>query len=180
MKRDATTQDGEISGVEPREATVQKNLHTDWARVEAMTPEEVHRAALADPDAQPLSAEQLLRMRRVPNPKHIREGLNQISLERFARLYQIPRGTLRDWEQGAYIPDAASKALLRVIEHYPVAVALALNPTLSPREVALELGASIPSPVPFHVMSSSNSDSHARSGTDDMEVETSVILTGVA
>lgn len=159
---------------------MQEGIHTDWARAETMTPEEVHRAALADPDAQPLSAEQLARMRRVPNPKFIREGLNQISLERFARLYQLSRGTLMDWEQGAYVPDAASKALLRVIEHYPVAVALALNPSLSPQEIALELGAPIPSPVPFHVTSASGSDSYARSGTDEMDVETSVILTGAA
>lgn len=180
MKRDATTQDGyDLSASGYREAE-ETDLQMDWDRFEAMTPEEVHRAALADPDAQPLTPEQLSRMRRVPNPKRVRENLNQISLERFARLYQLSRGTLKDWEQGEYVPDAASKALLRAIERYPVAVALALNPDLSPREVALELGVSMPLPVPFHVTSYSITNTSERSGTDEMDVETSVILTGAA
>ena len=38
---------------------------TDLARVEALTDEEVTAAALSDPDAQPLTPEQLARMRRV-------------------------------------------------------------------------------------------------------------------
>lgn len=181
MKRDATMQDGpDVSGKGHRECPTPEAIQTDWARVEAMTPEEVHRAALADPDARPLSPEELSRMRRVPNPNRLRDSLNHVSIERFARLYQIPRGTIMAWEQGTYVPDAASKALLRVIEQYPVAVALALNPGLSPYEVALELGAPMPSPVPFHVTSHSDSESHARSGTDEMDVETSVILTGAA
>lgn len=181
MKRDATTRDSLDSlASELHEATMEGDLQANWARVETMTPEEVHRAAMGDPDAQPLTPEQLSRMRRVPNPKRVRESLNQISLERFARLYQLPRGTLMDWEQGHYVPDAASKALLRAIERYPVAVALALNPSLSPREVAFELGVPIPSPVPFRVTSYSSTDTSARSGTDEMDVETSVIRTGAA
>jgi putative transcriptional regulator len=38
---------------------------TDWARVAAMTDEEVTAAAASDPDAQPLTPEQLARMQRV-------------------------------------------------------------------------------------------------------------------
>ena len=38
---------------------------TDWARIDAMTDEEVVAAALSDPDAQPLTPEQLAKMRRV-------------------------------------------------------------------------------------------------------------------
>jgi putative transcriptional regulator len=37
---------------------------TDWARVVAMTDDEITAAALADPDAQPLTPEQLARMKR--------------------------------------------------------------------------------------------------------------------
>jgi putative transcriptional regulator len=41
---------------------------TDWARVRAMTDEQVTGAARSDPDAQPLTPEQLARIRRVrPN-----------------------------------------------------------------------------------------------------------------
>lgn len=39
---------------------------TDWGRLDAMTDEEVAAAARSDPDAQPLTPEQLARMRRVP------------------------------------------------------------------------------------------------------------------
>jgi putative transcriptional regulator len=38
---------------------------TDWTRLDAMTDQEVVAAALSDPDAQPLTAEQLAKMRRV-------------------------------------------------------------------------------------------------------------------
>lgn len=38
---------------------------TDWARVNAMTDEEVLAAACSDPDAQPLGPEELAKMRRV-------------------------------------------------------------------------------------------------------------------
>jgi uncharacterized DUF497 family protein len=38
---------------------------TDWARLDAMTDEEVVAAALSDPDAQPLTPEQLAKMGRV-------------------------------------------------------------------------------------------------------------------
>jgi len=37
---------------------------SDWARVDAMTDDDVIAAALSDPDAQPLSVEQLARLRR--------------------------------------------------------------------------------------------------------------------
>ena len=42
---------------------------TDWARLDAMTDEEVMAAALSDPDAQPLAPEQLAKMRRVSRVK---------------------------------------------------------------------------------------------------------------
>jgi len=38
---------------------------TDWDKVMAMTDEEIHARALADPDAQPMTAEELARMRPV-------------------------------------------------------------------------------------------------------------------
>ena len=38
---------------------------TNWAAVDALTDEEIIAAALADPDAQPLTEEQLLEFRRV-------------------------------------------------------------------------------------------------------------------
>ncbi|PYQ65589.1 MAG: hypothetical protein DMF53_05185 [Acidobacteria bacterium] len=46
---------------------------TDWARVKAMTDEEVMAAALSDPDAQPLDPEALAKMRRVSPVKALRQ-----------------------------------------------------------------------------------------------------------
>jgi putative transcriptional regulator len=99
---------------------------TDWARIAAMTDEEAHRNALADPDNPPLTDEQLARLRRVPHPHEIRQGLG-LSQREFARRFQIALGTLRDWEQGARRPDSAAKAYLRVIQHNPSAVLAALH-----------------------------------------------------
>jgi putative transcriptional regulator len=87
---------------------------TDWARLDAMTEEQVEAAARSDPDAQPLTDAQLKRMRRVPYAKHVRwkVGLSQVE---FARRFQIPIGTLRDWEQWRSEPDQAALAYLKVI-----------------------------------------------------------------
>jgi hypothetical protein len=49
--------------VKPGEASPRGE--TDWARVDAMTDEEVLAAALSDPDAQPLAPEELAKMRQV-------------------------------------------------------------------------------------------------------------------
>ena len=113
---------------------------TDWARVQALSVDEVMRAALDDPDAQPMSAVQLERMRRVPNPRQIRRQLGQMTQEQFARLFQIPVGTLRDWEQGVHVPDSTAKAFLRTIEADPIAVAKALNPALAVAEISQRMG----------------------------------------
>ena len=39
---------------------------TDWEEVEAMTEEEIHAAALSDPDAQPVTPEELEEFKPVP------------------------------------------------------------------------------------------------------------------
>jgi putative transcriptional regulator len=92
-----------------------------------MTDEEVHAAALADPDAQPLTDERLDKMVRVPRTKTLRRALG-LSQEEFAARYHIPVGTLRDWEQGRFEPDAAARAYLAVIAREPEIVRKALEP----------------------------------------------------
>ncbi len=99
----------------------------DWSRFDAMTEAERHAAALADPDAQPLTPERLARMKRTPQVKVIRRALG-LSQEDFAARFQIPLGTLRDWEQGRKDPDAAARAYLVVIGRNPGAVSEALRP----------------------------------------------------
>ena len=58
-----------------------------------MTEAQRHAAALADPDAQPIREEDLLRMPRVPQICVIRRAL-KLSQEEFAAAYRIPIGTL--------------------------------------------------------------------------------------
>src|SRR4051794_25414290 len=98
-----------------------KNLpadKTDWARIEAMTDEEVMAAANSDPDAAPLTPEQLAKMRRVPRVKLIRQRLGMTQAE-FAEAFHLPITTLRDWEQHRSTPDAPARALLLAIERAP-------------------------------------------------------------
>jgi putative transcriptional regulator len=104
---------------------------TDWARLEAMTEEEIEANALSDPDNPPLTPEELARMRRVPDPRRIRERL-KLTQEQFATQFEVPLGTLRDWEQGVSYPDSAARTLLRVIEQDPEAVINALARTYLP------------------------------------------------
>ena len=104
-----------------------KPSKTDWSHFDAMTEEERHAAALADPDAQPLTEADFNRMKRTPRAKIIRRALG-LSQEDFAARYHIPIGTLRDWEQGRVEPDQAARAYLTVIARDPEGVRKALLP----------------------------------------------------
>ena len=55
---------------------------TDWARLRAMTDEEVTAAAISDPDARPMTPQQLRAARRVPRTKTLRRAL-ALTQERF-------------------------------------------------------------------------------------------------
>jgi len=101
---------------------------TDWEAVRALTEEEIHAAALSDPDAQPLPlpGQDWTGLTRIPNVKDLRERLG-LTQEEFAATYRIPVGTLRDWEQRRKNPDATARAYLIVIDKDPKAVAALLN-----------------------------------------------------
>jgi putative transcriptional regulator len=99
---------------------------TDWDRVRAMSDEEVEAAAMADPDARPLTEEDLVRMKRVPRIKTLRRAL-RLTQEEFAARYHIPLGTLRDWEQGRCEPDQPTRAYLTIIARDPEGVSRMLN-----------------------------------------------------
>lgn len=102
------------------------DIERDYPNEREMTDEEIHAAALADPDCQPLTPEQLAQMRRIPRIRIIRRAL-RLSQEEFSTRYCIPVGTLRDWEQGRYEPDAAARAYLHVIASEPEIVRRALE-----------------------------------------------------
>ena len=108
-----------------------------WARLDAMTEEEKHEAALSDPDAQPQTPERLARMKRTPQTKIIRRALG-LSQEEFAARYRIPIGTLRDWEQGRSEPDAPGRAYLWVIAKEPELVRNALAQSGPTKRAAAE------------------------------------------
>jgi putative transcriptional regulator len=109
-----------------------KASETDWSRFDAMTEAQRHEAALNDPDARPLTDEDLTRMKRTPQVKIIRRALG-LSQEDFAVRFHIPIGTLRDWEQGRVEPDQAARAYLTVIAREPDAVSRALEASAPPR-----------------------------------------------
>ena len=110
--------------------TAKRTKH-DWSRVDAMTDEERHAAAMADPDARPMTEAEWARMKPVPRVSIIRRAF-RLSQEDFAAQFHIPIGTLRDWEQGRKEPDAAAKAYLRVIASEPETVRKALLPRPRP------------------------------------------------
>ncbi len=98
----------------------------DWSQVDAMTDEEIHAAALADPDAQPLTEAQLVQMKPVSRVKLLRMRL-RLTQEQFAKRYGIPLSTLRDWEQYRSEPDQAAQSYILAISALPEAVAEALK-----------------------------------------------------
>lgn len=88
--------------------------------------EEIQAAALADPDAQPITPENEGKLRPVPRIKTLRRALG-LTQEEFGARYHIPLGTLRDWEQGRTKPDTPARAYLKVIASDPEGVRRALE-----------------------------------------------------
>jgi putative transcriptional regulator len=118
--------DGKFVQIMPDGSTRPINGRTDWARLDAMTEEEIEANALSDPDNPPITDEELARMWPVPSAQRIRQHLN-LTQEQFAERFHLRLGTIRDWEQGKKQPDSAARVLLRVIERNPDAVIQALE-----------------------------------------------------
>jgi putative transcriptional regulator len=87
----------------PMKTTAKPTKH-DWSRFDAMSEAQRTAAAMRDRDAVPLTSVDFKRMKRTPQVKLIRRALS-LTQEEFARRFHIPLGTLRDWEQGAAVPD---------------------------------------------------------------------------
>lgn len=98
----------------------------DWARFDSMTDEDVESNAVSDPDNPPWTDVDMARLRPVPNARRIRAKLH-LTQAQFAGSFNLPLGTVRDWELGRREPDTAAKNFLRVIEHNPEAVIEALK-----------------------------------------------------
>jgi putative transcriptional regulator len=109
---------------------------SDWARFDAMTDEEAYQNALDDPDNPPLTAEQLAKMRRIPDPRKLRLAMD-LTQKEFSRQFEISLSTLRDWEERVLHLDRTAISYLRVIEKNPDAVRQALGTdTLQSPELA--------------------------------------------
>ncbi|PPQ30919.1 transcriptional regulator [Rhodopila globiformis] len=91
-----------------------------------MTDEQVHAAAMADPDARPMTDAEFADAPRVPRARTLRRALG-LTQEEFAARFHIPLGTLRDWEQGRAEPDQTARAYLRAIAGDAEAVQHALS-----------------------------------------------------
>lgn len=112
--------------------TTTKTAKFDWREFDAMTDEEVHAAASTDPDARPMTDAEWDAAPKVPRARIIRRALG-LTQEEFAARFQIPLGTLRDWEQGKAEPDQSARAYLRAIAGDAAAVQRALQAGPRPR-----------------------------------------------
>ena len=97
-----------------------------------MTEREIDAAALRDPDNPPRSSYAPGRLKPRPRVFVIRRAL-KLTQEEFAEKFQIPVGTVRDWEQGRVEPDQAAKSYLKVIAHSPDLVLEALAAARPPK-----------------------------------------------
>ena len=98
----------------------------NWSRLDAMTDEQIHAAAMADPDARPMTDAEFARAKAVPRIKIIRRAL-KLTLEEFSDRYRIPLAVLQAWETGLAEPDQTARAYLRAIAGNATAVVEALR-----------------------------------------------------
>jgi putative transcriptional regulator len=91
-----------------------------------MSDEEIESAARDDPDAQPMTDEELARAFRPKALTELRARLG-LSQAEFAKQFALSLRTLQDWEQGRREPEDIARTYLRVIERNPDAVRAALK-----------------------------------------------------
>jgi putative transcriptional regulator len=126
-----------------RHKTIAADAGSDWSRSRVARKKPPRVAAVLDPDAMPITEEDLAtgRVRLVPRVRTLRRAL-RLNQQDFAAHYHIPIGTLRDWEQGRKEPDAAARAYLHVIASEPEMVRKALVPPRRRRRAQGGLGRS--------------------------------------
>ena len=113
---------------------------TDWARVDAMTDEDIARQIAEDPDVAPDMSDALERgdfvRLHVVNVFGIRTGMG-LAHEQFARRFGLDPDDVKEWEAMGGVPDETIRTYLRVIEREPEAVARAVAAVRAePREAA--------------------------------------------
>jgi putative transcriptional regulator len=118
--------DGTVMRVLDDGSLVPFESETDWARVEAMTEEEIEANALSDPDNPPISDTELAGMRWSMNPRAVR-GRQNLSQEEFAERFGLSLDDVREWERDRRDPDGVVLALMKVISRHPESVIDALR-----------------------------------------------------
>jgi putative transcriptional regulator len=96
------------------------------ARLDALTDADINAAAETDPDNPPMSDAEFGRLQAASAIRRVRAATG-LSQARFAEVYRINLGRLRDLEQGRTQPDSAFLAYLTVIAREPDAVRRALS-----------------------------------------------------
>ena len=99
---------------------------TDWARIDAMTDEDIKRQIAENPDAAPLPTTKMRLVWRMKSSKVstkykvrlLRRAL-RMTRGQFGEAFGIPERTLQHWEQGTREPDEASLSYLAVIADMP-------------------------------------------------------------
>jgi putative transcriptional regulator len=84
-----------------------------------MTHGQVRAAAMNDPDICPMMDAEWDAAPKMPRSKTLRRVLG-LTQEEFAARYQVPLGTLRDWEQAKTEPDQSARTYLKAIAGDPV------------------------------------------------------------
>lgn len=103
---------------------LEQKTDSGWIKIDIPEPElrgDVDHPA-HDPDNIPRTEKQLANSKPVPRVRTLRRQLS-LTQEEFSERYQIPVGTLRDWEQGRSEPDAPARAYLKLIAADPQGVA---------------------------------------------------------
>jgi len=112
---------------------------TDWARVDAMSDEELVRNAHEDVDNPPAEDVPPGTFWQVFCPQWVRRRLG-MSQQQFADAFGFPVRSLQQWEQGRSAPSQAIQSYLRVIAVEPAIVQRALRRTPPPVAVSTPVG----------------------------------------
>jgi putative transcriptional regulator len=94
---------------------------TDWAKLDAMTDEEIARQIASNPDAAPDMAPEI-------DVRAIRRAAGMTQAQ-FAAAYEFSVRTVQEWERGAKRPSGPARTLLRAIKGDPEGLRRALAAT---------------------------------------------------
>ncbi len=112
----------------------------DWDAFDAISDEELDEALAADPDATPLTKDQLRRARRVPDVRAIRESLG-LSQPQFAERFGFSIRTVQEWEQQRSVPSSGHTLYLNAIANPAEFLARVGYPTSTVDVVGVDLTA---------------------------------------